>query len=147
MYRANPGDRVLIVDDNASAREILCAMVQRFGMRADVAANGEQALSVLQAASRSGAPYGLVLMDWRMPGMDGLEVARRIREEERLATTPAVLMVTAYGRDEVLRSAETLRLQGLLIKPVTESVLFNAILEALQAQPPGLGLGAPPGRS
>ena len=137
-----PGERVLIVDDNTSARDILCSMVQRFGMRADAAASGEQALNLLQNASRSGAPYGLVLMDWRMPGMDGLEVARRIREEERLATTPAVLMVTAYGRDEVLRSAEALRLQGLLIKPVTESVLFNAILEALQTQPPSLHLGA-----
>ncbi|MFC3217181.1 response regulator [Comamonas sp. JC664] len=51
-----------------------------------------------------------------MPGMDGLEVARRIREEEHLSATPAVLMVTAYGRDEVMRRSEELRLQGLLIK-------------------------------
>ena len=143
------GERVLIVDDNASAREILCSMVGGFGMRADAAASGEQALQLLHAASRSGSAYGLVLMDWRMPGMDGLEVARRIREEENLATTPAVLMVTAYGREEVQRRAEALRLQGLLFKPVTESVLFNAIVEVLQshsspAQPAKPPLSMPP---
>ncbi|MFA9286422.1 response regulator [Comamonas sp. SY3] len=137
-YHGTPVDRVLIVDDNASARDILAEMVRGFGMRADTVDSGEQALSDLQLASRVGTPYGLVLMDWRMPGMDGLEVARRIREEEHLSATPAVLMVTAYGRDEVMRKAEALRLQGLLIKPVTQSVLFNAILEALQSQGGGV---------
>lgn len=137
-YHGTPVDRVLIVDDNASARDILAEMVRGFGMRADTVESGEQALSDLQLASRVGTPYGLVLMDWRMPGMDGLEVARRIREEEHLSSTPAVLMVTAYGRDEVMRKAEALRLQGLLIKPVTQSVLFNAILEALQSQGHGI---------
>ena len=136
LHRSQSADRVLVVDDNASARDILANMVRSFGMRADTAESGEKALAALQLASRSGAPYGLVLMDWRMPGMDGLEVARRIREEEHLAATPAVLMVTAYGRDEVMRQAESLRLQGLLIKPVTESMLFNAMLEVLQ-QPEG----------
>ncbi|MEG0975239.1 MAG: response regulator [Comamonas sp.] len=137
---AQPGEQILIVDDNASAREILCSLVRGFGMRADTAASGKQALMLLQSAYRSGTPYGLVLMDWRMPGMDGLEFARRIREEEHLAATPAVLMVTAYGRDEVLRRAEALQLQGLLIKPVTNSVLLNTIWAALQPQKSGTRL-------
>ena len=136
LYRVGSADRVLIVDDNATAREILSTMVRGFGMRTDTVDSGEQALAALHRASRSGSPYCLVLMDWRMPGMDGLEAARRIREEERLSTTPAVLMVTAYGRDEVLRQAERLGLQGLLVKPVTESVLFNSILEILQSHGP-----------
>ena len=136
LHRASAGDRILIVDDNASARDILSSMVRGFGMRTDSVESGEKALLALHQASRSGSPYCLVLMDWRMPGMDGLEVARRIREEEHLSTTPAVLMVTAYGRDEVLQRAETLGLQGLLIKPVTESVLFNSILEVLQSNGP-----------
>ncbi|GAB2816437.1 hypothetical protein GCM10027276_16810 [Comamonas piscis] len=144
-YHGTPVDRVLIVDDNASARDILAEMVRGFGMRADTVDSGEQALSDLQLASRVGTPYGLVLMDWRMPGMDGLEVARRIREEENLSSTPAVLMVTAYGREEVMRKAEALRLQGLLIKPVTQSVLFNAILEALQSQGGSVSRRALPG--
>ncbi len=132
--KMSPAERVLIVDDNASAREILSAMVRNFGMHVSTAKSGEQALQLLHKASKRGIPYNLVLMDWRMPGMDGLEVARRIREEAHLSTTPAVLMVTAYGREDVLRRAEALSLQGLLIKPVTESVLFNAIAEALKPQ-------------
>ena len=136
IYHIGAADRVLIVDDNASARDILSAMVRGFGIRTDAVDSGEKALSALNMASRSGSPYGLVLMDWQMPGMNGLEVARRIREEERLAATPAVLMVTAYGREEVLRQAELLGLQGLLVKPVTESLLFNSILEILQSRNP-----------
>ncbi|RGE45952.1 response regulator [Comamonas testosteroni] len=137
LYRVGAADRVLIVDDNASARDILSTMVRGFGMRTDTVDSGDKALAALHMASRSGSPYCLVLMDWQMPGMDGLEVARRVREEERLSTTPAVLMVTAYGREEVLRQAERLGLQGLLVKPVTESVLFNSILEILQSYGPG----------
>ena len=136
IYHIGAADRVLIVDDNASARDILSAMVRGFGIRTDAVDSGEKALTALNMASRSGSPYGLVLMDWQMPGMNGLEVARRIREEERLAATPAVLMVTAYGRDEVLRQAERLGLQGLLVKPVTESLLFNSILQILQSRNP-----------
>ncbi|MEG1130359.1 MAG: response regulator, partial [Comamonas sp.] len=137
IYRVGAANRVLIVDDNASARDILSTMVRGFGMRTDAVDSGDKALAALHLASHSGSPYDLVLMDWRMPGMDGLEAARRIREVEHLATIPAVLMVTAYGRDEVQRQAEQLGLQGLLTKPVTESVLFNSILEILQAHSPG----------
>ncbi len=121
------GRRVLIVDDNASAREILADMVGMFGMTSNSVPSGAVALDVLRAASARGAPYDLVLMDWRMPGMDGLEAARRIRADASLRRTPAVLMVTAYGREELLQQVDALDLQGLLIKPVTESMMFNAI--------------------
>ena len=144
IYRVGAANRVLIVDDNASARDILSTMVRGFGMRTDAVDSGDKALAALHLASHSGSPYDLVLMDWRMPGMDGLEAARRIREVEHLATIPAVLMVTAYGRDEVQRQAEQLGLQGLLTKPVTESVLFNSILEILQAHSPGYQAAAAP---
>jgi two-component system sensor histidine kinase/response regulator len=125
--------RVLIVDDNASAREILSDMVREFGMQNDTASSGEEGLRMLRMASRDGRPYAIVLMDWRMPGMDGLEVARHIREDNQLSQIPAILMVTAYGRDEVLQQIEQLQLQGLLIKPITESVMFNTLFEVLQA--------------
>ncbi len=126
---------VLIVDDNASAREALAAMVRKLGMRCDTAADGMQALRMLQEAARQESPYGLALLDWRMPGMDGLELARRMRERQDLVKTPAALMVTAFGRDEVqLRAAQFgLRgLRGLLIKPLTASALRSCIREALR---------------
>jgi CheY-like chemotaxis protein/HPt (histidine-containing phosphotransfer) domain-containing protein/anti-sigma regulatory factor (Ser/Thr protein kinase) len=131
------GACMLVVDDNASARETLGAMARRLGMRCDTAASGSQALRLLEKASRQGTPYALALLDWRMPVMDGLELARRMREQRHLATTPAVLMVTAFGRDEVLRHAEQLGLRGLLIKPVTGSVLLASLEEAMHSPGPG----------
>jgi len=127
------GCRVLIVDDNASARDILSEMIRSFGMQSDTAPSGPLGLEALRRAASAGRPYEIVLMDWRMPDMDGLEVARRIREEEHLGRTPAVLMVTAYGRDEVVRQVERLGLQGLLIKPITQSLMFNTLVSILDA--------------
>jgi two-component system sensor histidine kinase/response regulator len=124
------GRRVLIVDDNASYREVLSHMVHRFGMEAATAPSGLSAMEILQQASAQERPFEVVLMDWRMPGMDGLEAARLIKQDTNLAQIPAVLMVTAFAREEVLRRAEQLGLDGVLIKPVTDSVLFNTITDA-----------------
>jgi two-component system sensor histidine kinase/response regulator len=125
------GHRVLVVDDNASARESLSQMMRGFGMHTDVADCGTAALAALKNASRRREPVDLVLMDWRMPGMDGLETTRRIRADTELEQAPAILMVTAYGREEVLRRTEQLGLRGVLIKPVTESMMFNTACDAL----------------
>ncbi|OCC01416.1 hypothetical protein BA190_28405 [Labrys sp. WJW] len=122
------GKRVLIVDDNASARETLAGMVHDFGMESHVVDSGKAALAALSQAREERRPFEVVLMDWRMPGMDGLETAARIKTDARLKSTPAVLMVTAYGREEVLRRAEQLGLHGVLVKPVTVSVMFNTIV-------------------
>ncbi len=118
---------VLVVDDNATARESLSKMVEIFDMTAVSVSSGAEALESLHEASASNHPYDLVLMDWRMPEMDGIEAARRIREDKTLSHVPAVLMVTAYAREEVERQVEMLGLQGLLIKPITESMMFNAL--------------------
>jgi two-component system, sensor histidine kinase and response regulator len=123
--------RALIVDDNASARQILRDMVTEFGLVVETAGSGEQALALLRAHADRSRPFDIVLMDWRMPVMDGLEAARRIRADQQLLHMPAVLMVTAYGRDGVLLGAEQLGLEGVLIKPITKSVMFNTILEVL----------------
>jgi two-component system, sensor histidine kinase and response regulator len=130
--RANlKGRRVLIVDDNPSARDILSQMVRNFGMDVEAVDSGESALTTLKLASSQRRSFELVLMDWRMPGMDGLDAAQRIKADMNLREIPAVLMVTAYGREEVLRMSEQLDLQGVLIKPVTESVMFNTIIDIL----------------
>lgn len=123
--------RILIVDDNASARQILLDMVHGFEMQASAVDSGTAALACLHEAAQRGAPFDIVLMDWQMPGMDGLEAAARIRADHSLRRLPAVLMVTAYGREEVLQRVGQLGLQGLLIKPVTESVMFNTLSDVL----------------
>jgi two-component system sensor histidine kinase/response regulator len=134
MFHADEllGVRVLVVDDNASAREILSTMARNFGLEVDVARDGAQALNMLAAAEKQGIPYDLVLMDWKMPVMDGVETVKRL-QQGAFKQLPAVIMVTAYGREEALLSVEQHRviLKSVLTKPVTQSTLLEAIGEAL----------------
>ncbi len=125
------GIRALIVDDNASAREILGQMARGYGLLIDLAGNGQQALDMLRIAQAE-VPYDLVLMDWRMPGMDGVETVRHMQEQFS-QSMPAVIMVTAYGREEAMDEAKQLgvHFSGVLTKPVTPSVLLEATGVAL----------------
>ena len=134
MFKAEEllGVRVLVVDDNASAREILSAMAKTFGLEVDVAWDGAQALRMIAESDQKALPYDLVLMDWKMPVMDGVETVRQL-QEEHLNRTPTVIMVTAYGREEAFASAEHsgVKLSAVLTKPVTSSTLLEAIGETL----------------
>ncbi|HSW18720.1 MAG TPA: PAS domain S-box protein, partial [Ramlibacter sp.] len=130
--RAFAGVRALIVDDNASAREILSGLVHEFGMDTELAHNGQQALDQLLEAQRIGRPFELVLLDWRMPVLDGLETLKRI-PGIGLALMPAVIMVSSHGREEALQSAGAGGLvpHAVLTKPVTATTLLEAVGEAL----------------
>jgi len=121
------GLRVLIVDDSAAAREILQDMVTEFRFRAETAASGEEALVRLKEAD-SADPFGLVLMDFRMPRMDGVEATRRIRGEIGLARVPAVIMVTGSAGEEERVHALEAGVEAFLVKPVTPSTLLDAIM-------------------
>ncbi|GAB1393296.1 hypothetical protein MASR1M60_14590 [Rhodocyclaceae bacterium] len=123
------GIRVLVVDDNEVSREILVEMLRFFRVDAGFAHNGPGALAALAAASA--APYDLVLMDWRMPGMNGDEVARRIHGDANLIRQPKIVMVTAYGREDVIRLSEQAGVDAFLIKPVSPSTLLDTILSVL----------------
>ncbi|MCF7979231.1 MAG: PAS domain S-box protein [Chromatiaceae bacterium] len=122
--------RVLVVDDNRSAREVLQSMLDAFGFQVEQAASGAEAIERLEQATGQGA-FDLVLMDWKMPGMDGLDTTRAIQADQLIARAPTVIMVTAYGRDEAQRAADGLELAGFLTKPVTPSSLLDAILNAM----------------
>jgi signal transduction histidine kinase/CheY-like chemotaxis protein/HAMP domain-containing protein len=124
------GLRVLVVDDNATAREILLAMLDSFGFQAAAAANGREALQAIDSANERNEPYQLVLMDWRMPGMDGVEAVRRLQSDGRFSEQPPVIMVTAYGREEVVEAAHGIKTSGVLAKPVTPSTLLDTIMPA-----------------
>jgi two-component system sensor histidine kinase/response regulator len=125
------GRRVLVVDDNTVAREVLAEMTASFGMQVDTASSGVAALDALVVASCAGKPIDLVLMDWRMPGWDGVDTTRYIRGDARIAATPAILMVTAYSRDDVVAESEGVHLDGFLSKPVSPSILHDTLLNAL----------------
>jgi signal transduction histidine kinase/DNA-binding response OmpR family regulator/HPt (histidine-containing phosphotransfer) domain-containing protein len=134
MFRAEElaGVRVLVVDDNAAAREILSSMARTFGLEVDAAWDGQQALAMVAAADKKDLPYDLVLMDWKMPVMDGVETVRQMQAVQ-LSRVPTVIMVTAYGREEAMGSAEQrgVQLNAVLTKPVTASTLLETIGESL----------------
>ncbi|MCB2187718.1 MAG: response regulator, partial [Deltaproteobacteria bacterium] len=123
------GLKALVVDDNATSREILGHMLRSFSMEPNQAPGGAEALDELRAADQD-RPYDLVLLDWRMPGMDGLTTARHIKEDLRLSQAPVIIMVTAYGREEVMHGIEQVGLDGFLIKPVSPSMLMDSIMAA-----------------
>jgi len=120
------GMNVLVVDDSETARTYLVAAMEAFGFKTEQATTGQEALARIEAAER---PFDLVLMDWKMPGMNGLEASRRIREQGARAHPPTIIMVTGYGRQEIMDEARTIGVEGFLVKPVSLSVLFNSILE------------------
>jgi PAS domain S-box-containing protein len=126
--------RALIVDDNASAREVLAGMSAALGLRADTAVGAQDALHLVDLADAGDDPYHLVLLDWKMPVIDGVECARLLALRERgRHPTPTVLMLTAFSRDEVNRRLveQGVSVGALLIKPVTASTLFDACCQVL----------------
>ena len=123
------GMKVLVVDDNATSRDILQAMLESFTFEVTVAASGAEGISELESAEED-KPFELVVMDWQMPGMDGIEASRRIKNNTSLSKIPAIVMVTAYGREEVMQQAEEVGLEGFLLKPVNPSMLFDTIMQA-----------------
>jgi len=129
------GKRVLLVDDNATAREVLSDMTRRLGLDVDVSDNAEQALARMQQAMAEGKPHQVLLADWKMPGMDGIPFARHalsLPPEKR----PCVLLVTAFARDEALKAAEGVGLAGIINKPVTPSTLLDTFARVLGEDAP-----------
>ena len=118
---------MLVADDNPAAREILADALRDVSDRVDVVASGEEAVAAVKQHDASG-PYDVVFMDWRMPGVDGLEATRLIKSDTALRKPPAIVMVTAFGREEVREEAEKLDVAGFLLKPVTKSMLVDALV-------------------
>ena len=128
------GRRALLVDDNAAALDVLGSMLESLGVIVDRARSGEQAL---QRIDESAEPYTWFLIDWKMPGMDGVECARRILARHPLAQ-PCILLVTGFARDDALRAAAGLKLAGVLLKPVTPSSLHDSLAQARRTDTPSL---------
>lgn len=128
----------LIVDDQETAAMVLKLQLNSWGVPARIANAGQTALSLLEAAERSGNPYDLLLLDWKMPEMDGLTLAALIEEQIGIGSLkhmPVIMMVSAYSRDELLRRIDGLRISAVLSKPVMPSSLFNTLMELEQTSP------------
>ena len=125
------GHRLLVVDDNENARMVLADLASSMTFQVDSVESGAQALVAAQVAAQRGQPYDIVALDWLMPGMDGLETARRLRQLA-LTPTPRLLLVTAYGREEVIKQAHAAGLDAVLIKPVSASMLYDTLMQTLR---------------
>ena len=130
------GLKVLVVDDNATSRDILRDMLESLSFEVSLAATGQEGIAEIEKADRD-KPFEIVIMDWKMPGMDGIETSKRIKENSKLKQVPQIVMVTAYGREEVMQKAENIGLEGFLLKPVSPSVLFDTIIQARGGEAPG----------
>jgi two-component system sensor histidine kinase/response regulator len=122
------GLHALVVDDNAQAREILTDSLRSFALRADAVSSGEDAIREL-VATDAADPYQLILMDWHMPGMDGLQASRIIKRSDRLRHIPKIAMVTAFGREDIREQAEEIGIDSYLLKPVNPSLLHDALMD------------------
>ena len=123
------GIAALVVDDCEAAREALADQLRELGLAPATAASGAEAIDLLVRQS-----FDLVILDWRMPGMDGLETAGCIRAMSG-RPRPRLVMATAFGREDVAEEALRVGIQSFLVKPVTPLVLLQALLEAYGRAP------------
>jgi signal transduction histidine kinase/DNA-binding response OmpR family regulator/HPt (histidine-containing phosphotransfer) domain-containing protein len=124
------GKRVLVVDDNENARLVLGEMLKGMNLKVDPVDSGLAAIAAVERADAQGQPYEIVFLDWHMPDMNGVETAKRLKKRP-LKRIPLMMMVTAYGREEVIKGAEGAGIEDVLIKPVSASVLFDSVVRIL----------------
>jgi two-component system, sensor histidine kinase and response regulator len=124
------GRRALVVDDNDNARTVIMGMLEGMTFECEEVSSGPAAVDEVRRAATEGRPYDIVYLDWRMPGMDGMDTARRIKSLG-LDASPILMMVTAYGREEMLKEARAIGIDNVLVKPVNASLLFDTTMAVL----------------
>jgi two-component system, sensor histidine kinase and response regulator len=120
--------KVLIVDDNEMARKILKEQLSELAINAFAVDSGYEAIKELKQESIK-KPYDLVFMDWRMSGIDGIETLEKILNDKNMEYMPKTIMVTAFGREEVVKKAVKMDIDAFLIKPVNQSLLLDTIMD------------------
>jgi len=129
--------QVLIVDDNDMALEILFDTMRGLNFsKIDSQTSPYEALELFKTRQEDGQPYDILLIDWRMPELDGIELARRIQTACGSGKKPAIFLVSAYGRQEAMRIAEDLEIAAFLSKPINTSLLIDAVFEYFSTDAP-----------
>jgi two-component system, sensor histidine kinase and response regulator len=119
--------RILVVDDNPSAREILSSLAKGMGLRTDTCDDGRYALETILNAKELNDPFKVVFMDWKMPGMDGVQTTKSLQDAMG-GECPPIIMVTAYGKDELQRELGKIKLASSLVKPVSASTMMDSLM-------------------
>jgi PAS domain S-box-containing protein len=128
------GRRMLVVDDNENARDVLAEILFSSMFEVETVGSGADALQTIAASSAAGKPFDIVFLDWKMPHMDGMEVAARTGDLG-LPAPPHLIMMTAYGHDERLSRAAEIGIEEVLVKPVSSSDIFNCVMRVLATEP------------
>jgi len=132
------GKRVLVVDDNENATLVLTEMLQALSFGVTSVSSGQAALDAIQTAAATGQGFDIAMLDWQMPGMDGLETTARLQQwcAGNGIPLPPTVMVTAHSRENLAQrsEAEQALLHGFLVKPVTASMLLEASEESSAAR-------------
>jgi two-component system, sensor histidine kinase and response regulator len=121
---------VLVADDLPSARLALGTMLETLSCRVTMVASGDEAVEAAARAGRDGSPFRVAILDWKMPGIDGVQAARRLAAHPDSAA-PKVILVTAYEWEEAARQADEAGIAVVLHKPVSPSALHDAVVHAL----------------
>ncbi|MBF0159529.1 MAG: response regulator [Magnetococcales bacterium] len=125
------GIRVLVADDNDSARRIMADYLTSFTFHVTTVNSGQEAVVAVQQAELADTPFDLIVMDYMMPGMDGIHAASTIKHDLVLSHVPLIIIATAYGDESVVkRASQEAFVDGFLVKPIHQSLLFESILEA-----------------
>ncbi len=140
------GLRVLVVDDNATNRQIMDAMLRSWGVRPATVEGAGEALEAIRSARASGHPFKLLMVDGHMPSMDGFGLVEAIRSDPRL-TGAAVIMLTSAGSPDDAARCRRLGVSGYLIKPVKQSDLLDALVNVVTGRRPRAPAAAAPRRA
>ncbi len=119
--------KTLVVDDNPMAGEIMKEYMENLGATVELAASGRQAIELIQKNGFE-SPYQLLLIDWNMPDLDGMETVKCINTLSEIKIKPLVILVTAYDLEEMKKTAQNLGIAAFLTKPISQSSLYDTIV-------------------
>ncbi len=120
---------VLAADDNPASRQILQDVFAGWGMLIDLVASGDEALAAVKAADEMDKPYDLLLLDWKMPGMDGMQAIEAIGRATYRTRRPKTVIITAYGADAFVQTGHQGDVAAFLTKPIIPTMLLEAIVD------------------
>ncbi len=126
-----PETKILVVDNSPVARRIIVEILTEFGCQVEAADSGIEAVNKVKAASDAFQDYDLIIMDWRMPGLDGISAAKQIKQDLGKSHIPAILLLSAYDLDEAKRIARPEQIDAYLEKPVIPQTLMESINKSL----------------
>ncbi len=123
--------RILVIDDSEISCRIMQEELGELGFPVDTVTNGKDAVELVEQGDKTGRPFSLLLLDWRMPGMDGLDTVRRLQMNLSAENLPAIFLATAFNSDEAEKQAEGLPIDAFLDKPINTSKLIDKVINVL----------------